>query len=223
MVLAVLGGFIGSVSFSGSMIAFGKLQGLIRKDFRFKGQNIVNVAILLVITWLGISVTGGQTDANTLALFFGLTLLLASSAAVFQFVKYAGAVYLVALGLYLLTRPRQEQGAPLERPTRDLWRVYSHAVMVNVLNPKVGIFFLAFFPQFVDPGRGEPGLQFLLLGAVLIGVVLVTDTLFALTAGVVMRLLRRQSGQRRWPQIMGGLSYIGLGIFSATIDPPAQG
>ena len=154
---------------------------------------------------------------------FGLTLLLASSAAVFQFVKYAGAVYLVALGLYLLTRPRQEQGAPLERPTRDLWRVYSHAVMVNVLNPKVGIFFLAFFPQFVDPGRGEPALQFLLLGTVLIGVVLVTDTLFTFTAGVVTRLLRRQSGQSRWPQIVGGLTYMGLGVFSATIDPPTQG
>jgi len=76
LVLAVLGGFIGSVSFSGSMIAFGKLQGLIRKDFRFKGQNFVNVAILLAITWLGISVAGGQADANTIALFFGLTLVL---------------------------------------------------------------------------------------------------------------------------------------------------
>jgi len=76
LLLAVLGGFIGSVSFSGSMIAFGKLQGLIRKDFRFKGQNFVNVAILLAITWLGISVAGGQADANTIALFFGLTLVL---------------------------------------------------------------------------------------------------------------------------------------------------
>ena len=77
----------------------------------------------------------------------GLTLWLASSAAVFPLVKYAGAVYLVALGLYLLTRPRQEQDVALERSARDLWRVYIHAVMVNVLNPKVGIFFLAFSPS----------------------------------------------------------------------------
>ena len=173
-----------------------------------------------VISVLGIA-TG--TLVHVVMAVFGLTLLLASSAAVFQFVKYAGAVYLVALGLYLLTRPRQEQGAPLERPTRDLWRVYSHAVMVNVLNPKVGIFFLAFFQQFVDPGRGEPALQFLLLGTVLIGVVLVTDTLFTFTAGVVTRLLMRQSGQSRWPQFVGGLTYVGLGVFSATIDPPTQG
>ncbi len=76
MVLAVLGGFIGSVSFSGSMIAFGKLQGLIRKDFRFKGQNFVNLALLGAIAWLGITVAGGHADISTLALFFGLTLLL---------------------------------------------------------------------------------------------------------------------------------------------------
>ena len=163
------------------------------------------------------------TFVHVLLAVFGLTLLLASSAAVFQLVKYAGVVYLVALGVYVLTRPKQEEVLVSERPARDLWRVYSHAVMVNVLNPKVGIFFLAFFPQFVDPGRGEPALQFLLLGVVLIGVVLVTDTLFALTAGAVTRLLRRQSGQSRWPQTVGGLTYIGLGIFSATIDPPVRG
>ena len=76
MVLAVLGGFIGSVSFSGSMIAFAKLQGLIRKDFRFKGQNIVNLVLLAVIAGYGVMVIGGQTDATTLALFYGLALVL---------------------------------------------------------------------------------------------------------------------------------------------------
>ena len=173
-----------------------------------------------LVSVLGIA-TG--TFVHVLLAVFGLTLLLASSAAVFQLVKYAGVVYLVALGVYVLTRPKREEVVVAERPARDLWRVYSHAVMVNVLNPKVGIFFLAFFPQFVDPGRGEPALQFLILGVVLIGVVLVTDTLFALTAGAVTRLLRRQSGQSRWPQTVGGLTYIGLGIFSATIDPPVRG
>jgi len=173
-----------------------------------------------LVSVLGIA-TG--TFVHVLLAVFGLTLLLASSAAVFQLVKYAGVVYIVALGVYVLTRPKREEVVVAERPARDLWRVYSHAVMVNVLNPKVGIFFLAFFPQFVDPGRGEPALQFLILGVVLIGVVLVTDTLFALTAGAVTRLLRRQSGQSRWPQTVGGLTYIGLGIFSATIDPPVRG
>ena len=57
----------------------------------------------------------------------------------------------------------------------------------------------------------------------LIGVVLVTDTLFTFTAGVVTRLLRRQSWQSRWPQIVGRLTYIGLGIFNAAIDAPVRG
>ncbi len=76
MVLAVLGGVIGSISFSGSMIAFGKLLGLIRKDFRFKGQNILNVTILAVIAVLGMVVIGGDGNPNTIALFFALALVL---------------------------------------------------------------------------------------------------------------------------------------------------
>ena len=76
MVLAVLGGIIGSISFSGSLIAFAKLQGILRKDFRFKGQNIVNIAILVIIAVLGLLVTNGQTDPQTLAIFFGLALVL---------------------------------------------------------------------------------------------------------------------------------------------------
>ena len=76
VVLAILGGFIGSVAFSGSMVAFAKLQGILRKDFRFKGQNIVNLVILVGIAVLGALVIGGQIDAQTLALFYGLALVL---------------------------------------------------------------------------------------------------------------------------------------------------
>ncbi len=152
----------------------------------------------------------------------GLTLLLTSSLAVFQFVKYTGAVYLVGLGIYLLTRRSSSEAFVSERPARDLSRVFGQAVMVNVLNPKVGIFFLAFFPQFVDPARGNLATQFFLLGGLLIGVILVTDTLFALAAGNVTRYLKGRRGRKRWPQMLGGLTYIGIGVFSATIDPPTR-
>ncbi len=79
MVLAVLGGFIGSVAFSGSMVAFAKLQGILRKDFRFRGQNLVNLLLLAGIAVLGVLTIveqGGQTDPQMLALFYGLALLL---------------------------------------------------------------------------------------------------------------------------------------------------
>ena len=173
-----------------------------------------------LVSVLGIA-TG--TFVHVLLAVFGLTLLLASSLVVFQFVKYAGAIYLVVLGIYLLTRQNTGQEPVTERPRRDIWRVFWQAVTVNVLNPKVGIFFLAFFPQFVDPTRGESAAQFLALGVLLIGVVLVTDTLFASAAGTVTRHLKARSDRSRWPQIVGGLTYIGLGVFSATIDPPARG
>jgi threonine/homoserine/homoserine lactone efflux protein len=173
-----------------------------------------------LVSVLGIA---AGTFVHVLLAVFGLTLLLASSLVVFQFVKYAGAVYLVVLGIYLLTRQDTGRRTTRERPPRDIWRVFGQAVMVNVLNPKVGIFFLAFFPQFVDPARGDPGAQFLALGVLLIGVVLVSDTLFALAAGAVTRYLKGRGSRKRWPQMVGGLTYIGLGIFSASIDPPAQG
>jgi len=76
MALAVLGGLIGSVSFSGSLIAFGKLQGLIRKDFRFKGQNILNLLILVATAGIGVVLTGGEGSPQLVTLFFGLALIL---------------------------------------------------------------------------------------------------------------------------------------------------
>ncbi|MDJ0926387.1 MAG: NAD(P)(+) transhydrogenase (Re/Si-specific) subunit beta [Gammaproteobacteria bacterium] len=75
--LAVLGGLIGSVSFSGSIIAFGKLQGLIRKDFRFRGQNILNLVFLAAATAIGVTmIAAGAGNANGVALMFGLALVL---------------------------------------------------------------------------------------------------------------------------------------------------
>jgi NAD(P) transhydrogenase subunit beta len=76
MLLAVLGGFIGSVSFSGSLIAFAKLQGILRKDFRFKGQNFVNIGILIALAVYGMLITNGQSDPQTLTIFYVLALIL---------------------------------------------------------------------------------------------------------------------------------------------------
>ena len=207
-----LGVFVGAVL----VLALTPGPGL----FYILGTSVAQGTRSGLVSVLGIA---SGTLVHVLLAVFGLTLLLASSAAVFQFVKYAGAVYLVGLGIYLLTRRISGEASVSERPARHLFRVFGQAVMVNVLNPKVGIFFLAFFPQFVDPARGDPALQFFLLGALLIGVVLVTDTLFALAAGSVTRYLKGRGSRKRWPQMIGGMTYIGLGIFSATIDPPARG
>lgn len=204
--------------FLGAVIVLGVTPG--PGVFYILATSIAQGARSGLVSVLGIA---AGTFVHVLLAVFGLTLLLASSVVFFQFVKYAGAAYLIALGVYLLIRRGVRQEARPAQSPRETWRVFMQAVMVNVLNPKVGIFFLAFFPQFVDPARGDPAVQFFLLGALLIGVIFVTDTLFALAAGTVAGYLKAQGSRQRWPQMVAGLTYIGLGIFSATIDPPARG
>jgi threonine/homoserine/homoserine lactone efflux protein len=99
-------------------------------------------------------------------------------------------------------------------PTR-LRRAFVDGVVVNVLNPKTGLFFLAFLPQFVTEARGHVGEQIVALGVVFVLLGAVTDSLYALTAGSAARWLRGQPrflAGERW--VTGGL-YISLGLAAA--------
>jgi threonine/homoserine/homoserine lactone efflux protein len=130
----------------------------------------------------------------------GLSALLASSAAAFEVIRYAGAAYLLYLGLRTL-RSREEIVSASSASQPALGRVYAEGVVVNVLNPKVALFFLAFLPQFVDPSQGAAGGQVLVLGAVFFVIALVLDLLYVQAAvllgarlGSRPALLRRVSG-----------------------------
>jgi threonine/homoserine/homoserine lactone efflux protein len=164
-----------------------------------------------LVSALGIG-TGGLVHA--VAATIGLSSLLASSATAFTVVKYAGAAYLVILGVRrLLTRERLELLAPPPRVSHR--RMFRDGVVVNVLNPKTALFFLAFLPQFVDPGAAAPALQILALGLVFVAVALASDSLWALAAGTVGAWLRGSRwylGMKRW---VTGLVFVGLGA-SAT-------
>jgi threonine/homoserine/homoserine lactone efflux protein len=130
----------------------------------------------------------------------GLSSLLASSATAFTVVKYAGAAYLILLGIHrLLTR--EEVAEVAARPPRALRKIFRDGVIVNVLNPKTALFFLAFLPQFVDPAQGAATLQILVLGLVFTVIALSSDSLWALAAGTAGGLLRRSRwylGIKRW-------------------------
>jgi threonine/homoserine/homoserine lactone efflux protein len=130
----------------------------------------------------------------------GLSSLLASSATAFTVVKYAGAAYLILLGIHrLLTR--EEVAEVAARPPRALRKIFRDGVIVNVLNPKTALFFLAFLPQFVDPAQGAATLQILVLGLVFTVIALSSDSLWALAAGTAGGLLRRSRwylGVKRW-------------------------
>jgi len=146
----------------------------------------------------------------------GLSAILASSATAFNVVRYAGAAYLIYLGVRaLLDRDvigEDELGAPAEP---DLGRMFWQGVIVNVLNPKTALFFLALLPQFIDPERGAVALQAGVLGITFIVVAFVLDASWALVAGGLARRLREGARSRLMLARASAAVYFGLGAFAA--------
>ncbi|ACZ84497.1 LysE family translocator [Streptosporangium roseum] len=144
----------------------------------------------------------------------GVSALLAASATAFAVVKYLGAAYLVWLGIRkLMSRPDDAEaaGPPVASRSRMFWEGF----VVNVLNPKTAIFFLAFLPQFTDPSRGPIAPQILLLGVIWITLGMASDGAFALLASAMAGRLRRSARARRRLDVTSGVVYIGLGAVAA--------
>jgi threonine/homoserine/homoserine lactone efflux protein len=163
-----------------------------------------------------VSVLGIHTGSivHVAAAAFGVSAILASSAVAFSVVKYAGAAYLIWLGVRALRRP-EEVPADGVAPRRSLRRIYAQGVVVNVLNPKTALFFLAFLPQFVDVTRGSVTSQVLLLGLTFIALGFVSDGMYALLAARISRSVR---GRARWALLhrwVPGVTYLALGVASA--------
>ena len=151
---------------------------------------------------------------QAIAAGLGLSAILLSSALAFDVVKYLGAAYLIYLGVRKLFS--SDESVENEEVKREsLSRIYWQGFAINILNPKTALFFFAFLPQFVDPARGNITTQNLLLGAIFVGLAIVTDSMYALLASSLAGKLtgnkRFQKGQRYF----AGLIYIGLGITTA--------
>ena len=144
----------------------------------------------------------------------GLSALLASSALAFQFVKYLGAAYLVYLGIRVL---RSDVTLVLEAANgeRQLAHIFGHGVLVNLLNPKTALFFLAFLPQFVAPARGHATLQILQLGVLFALMGWCSDSMWALLAGTVAERIRGSVRLRRTQRNLSGGALITLGLATA--------
>ena len=149
------------------------------------------------------------TLVHTAAAAVGLSALVVSSALAFSVVKYAGAAYLVFLGIRrLLARDRPPESEPRAEP---LARLFRQGIVVNVLNPKTALFFLAFLPQFVDPAR-TVWTQVVVLGLTFVALGLVSDSVWAVAAGTLGATLRRR---RRALRYVSGTTFIGLGAAAA--------
>jgi threonine/homoserine/homoserine lactone efflux protein len=144
----------------------------------------------------------------------GLSALLVSSASAFTLVKYAGAAYLIYLGVRTL---RSGDAATLD-PSRDpisLRRVFGQGVLVNLLNPKTALFFLAFLPQFVDPARGHATFQIFELGVLFALMGWMSDSVWALVSGTFAGHIRGSLRLRSTQRKVSGGALIALGLASA--------
>ena len=155
------------------------------------------------------------TLVHVLASTLGLSALLASSALAFALVKYAGAGYLTYMGVRRILKRTATPTSPLKLPRRSLARLYRDGFIVNLLNPKTALFFLAFLPQFVDPARGAVPFQIAFLGLLFTLMGLTSDGLYALVAGTAGRWVRRQSRYLDWERYVTGSVFIGLGVTAA--------
>jgi threonine/homoserine/homoserine lactone efflux protein len=129
-------------------------------------------------------------------------------------VKYLGALYLVYIGARKLLGWDQ----PAEEGTlapRSLRRLFGQGVVVNVLNPKTALFFLAFLPQFVDASKGAVGVQILVLGLIFVALGVVSDGLYAVAAGTAAGWLKRERRMLRAERYVSGTVFIGLGVTAA--------
>ena len=152
---------------------------------------------------------------HVIAAVVGLSALMAGSALAFSVIKYVGAAYLIYLGVMTLLKKRQPEVNPkVER--KSLRRLFLDGIVVNVLNPKTALFFLAFLPQFADPAHFAE--QALLLGAVFVVLAIMSDGIYAMISGSLGHFLRGQPrflDAQRW---VSGTVFIGLGVLTALTD-----
>jgi threonine/homoserine/homoserine lactone efflux protein len=138
----------------------------------------------------------------------GVSALVAGSPVVLDAVKFAGAAYLLAMGVRALRR----RGEPLPAASVPRRALFRQGLVVDALNPKTALFFLAFLPQFVDPARGSAALQTAVLGMCFVVLATLSDGLYALAAGTLSERLRRSRRARRRLDGVSGAAYLGLGL-----------
>ena len=168
-----------------------------------------------IVAALGI---GAGALIHVLAAVLGLSALLAASQAAFTAVKWVGAIYLGYLALSLLRGGHSPTAGDGAQPPRSGWRLFRAAALVNILNPKVALFFLAFLPQFVDPAARPPAVQILCLGLWFDLVGTLVNVIVALGAAGAAHRLRHIDWVGRVARYMAATTMAGLAVRLALAD-----
>jgi threonine/homoserine/homoserine lactone efflux protein len=152
---------------------------------------------------------------HVFAAALGVSAILAASAVAFHTVKYAGAAYLVWLGIRMIRSLNVEITAVSSTPRQNAFR---QGIFTEVLNPKTALFFLSFIPQFITPDRGHVFFQFVILGILSVSLNTLADLLVVLLAIPIERKLKSSATFRRRQRVASGLGMIGLGAYVAFAD-----
>lgn len=167
-----------------------------------------------LVSVLGVSLGGA---VHVLAGAVGISAILMTSATAFTVVKYLGAAYLIYLGCKTLFSASDNKASEIAQAPQKKWlKILCESALVEVMNPKTALFFLAFFPQFIAPSAGSVSGQFLLLGAIFITLAFVSDGLYALLAASIRK---RMNASAKLQNRVTGYVYIVLGVFSAFASP----
>jgi threonine/homoserine/homoserine lactone efflux protein len=158
----------------------------------------------------GLGIAAGDMVHTALAVF-GLSAILAASAVLFNIIKYAGAGYLVYLGIRAILE-RTDAPSMGGLPSVTSGAAFRQAVIAELLNPKSALFFLAFLPQFVQPQNGGVALQLAVLGILFVLMGALSTMVFALGAGQIGNFLRRNPVVLRWQGKVVGAIYCALGV-----------
>ena len=159
-----------------------------------------------------LGITSGSL-IHTLFAAFGLSVILSTSAMIFNIIKYLGALYLCYLGIRMLLKRSQifEGQNILFKKNRSL-QVYRQGLITNLFNPKVALFFLSFLPQFINTDNAYGAIPFLLLGATFITTGTIWCLVLAYSASFMTKLLRRNKSIGMSMQKLSGAVFIILGL-----------
>ena len=155
------------------------------------------------------------TLVHVAAAALGLSAVLASSALAFSVIKYAGAAYLIWLGLKKIFGRTEAPDVNVALRAHGHARLFRDGFIVNLLNPKTALFFLAFLPQFVEVERGHVAMQVAFLGLLFTVLCIITDGCYALAAGTMGNWLKRSRGYLEFERYVSGVLFIGLGLTAA--------
>ncbi|RNB56937.1 LysE family translocator [Brevibacillus gelatini] len=167
-----------------------------------------------LVSVIGVSLGGA---IHVLAGAVGISAILLTSATAFTIVKYLGAAYLIYLGCKTLFSASDSKTSEIAQAPQKKWfKILCESALIEVMNPKTALFFLAFFPQFISPSAGSVSGQFLLLGAIFLALAFVSDSLYAMLAAGISK---RMKGSAKLQNRVTGYVYIALGVFSAFASP----